>query len=63
MKLASGSDFPPSCVRDERGTATVEYVIVLSLVTLPGAILTAALGLTLLRSYLFTRLLLLLPIP
>ena len=50
-------------VRDSRGTASVEYVLVLSLVSLGAALAVIALGPRLLELFLFQRSILLSPIP
>ena len=50
-------------VRDERGVVTVEYVIVLALVSVGAAIALIALGTLLLELFLYQRSLLLLPLP
>ncbi len=49
--------------RDERGVVFTEYVVILVLVTLLGAVAIAGLGLPLLRHFVMSRLLLLFPIP
>lgn len=50
-------------LRDERGVATVEYAIVLALVSAGASIAVIALGELLLDTFLYQRLVLLLPIP
>jgi Flp pilus assembly pilin Flp len=52
-----------SVVRNERGAAYVEYLALLTLVTLVGAGAVAALGIPLLRLYRFAEVILLLPSP
>ena len=52
-----------SVVRDTRGAAYVEYLALLTLVTLVGAGAVAALGIPLLRLYRFAEVILLLPAP
>lgn len=48
---------------DQRGAATVEYVIVLALVTIGASLAIVGLGLLLLELYLFQQSVLLLPLP
>lgn len=50
-------------VRDSRGSAYVEYLTLLAVVTLAGAAAIAALGLPLLRLFRYAELLIALPIP
>jgi Flp pilus assembly pilin Flp len=52
-----------SVVRDRRGAAYVEYLALLTLVTLVGAGAVAALGIPLLRLYRFAEVIILLPAP
>jgi Flp pilus assembly pilin Flp len=52
-----------SVIRDQRGAAYVEYLALLTLVTLVGAGAVAALGIPLLRLYRFAEVILLLPAP
>ncbi len=57
----SASSF--ALLRDTRGTASVEYVLVLSLVSVGAALAVIALGPRLLELFLFQRSILLSPIP
>ncbi|HTE51109.1 MAG TPA: hypothetical protein VK698_09595 [Kofleriaceae bacterium] len=52
-----------SMVRDEHGAIYVEYLSLLTLVTLAGAAAALALGLPLLRLFRYAELLIVLPIP
>lgn len=52
-----------SVVADKKGAAYVEYLALLTLVTLVGAGAVAALGIPLLRLYRFAEVILLLPAP
>jgi Flp pilus assembly pilin Flp len=49
--------------RDRQGAAYVEYLALLTLVTLIGAAAVAALGLPLLRMFRFAEMIIVLPIP
>lgn len=49
--------------RDERGAVFVEYVTVLTLVTVVGAAAVAALGIPLLKLFRYVQAVILLPIP
>ncbi len=57
----------PRCSRRgrvaERGAITLEYVVVLCLVSLVGALAVAALGIPLLESFRLSQLLITLPVP
>jgi Flp pilus assembly pilin Flp len=50
-------------VRDERGVVFVEYVTLLTVVTLAGAAAVFSLGVPLLRLFRYAELLIVLPIP
>lgn len=53
----------PSLATDSRGAIFAEYVILVALVTLLGALTTYGIGLPMLRMFRFTQLLLGLPVP
>ena len=53
----------PHLLSDRRGAAYVEYLALLTLVTLIGSAATAALGLPLLRMFRYAETLIVLPIP
>jgi hypothetical protein len=54
---------PPHLLSDRRGAAYVEYLALLTLVTVIGSAATAALGLPLLRMFRYAETLIVLPIP
>ena len=51
------------CIRDERGAASVEYVIVLALVSVGAASAVIGLGTLLCELFVYQQTLLLLPVP
>jgi Flp pilus assembly pilin Flp len=53
----------PHLLRDRRGAAYVEYLALLTLVTVIGSAATAALGLPLLRLFRYAETLIVLPFP
>jgi Flp pilus assembly pilin Flp len=53
----------PHLLKDSRGAAYVEYLALLTLVTVIGSAATAALGLPLLRMFRYAETLIVLPIP
>ena len=53
----------PQLLSDRRGAAYVEYLALLTLVTVIGSAATAALGLPLLRLFRYAETLIVLPIP
>lgn len=53
----------PSLLRDARGAVQVEYIVLLTLVTLGAAVAVVGLGVPLLQHFRFARDLLLMPIP
>lgn len=57
------SDGRPDLCRDIRGLAYVEYLVVLCLVTVIGAVSVAGLGVPLLRLFRYARMILALPVP
>lgn len=65
MRLVSrhGSSEARALVADERGVVFVEYVALLLLVTVMGAISVLGLGIPLIRLFRFAQMILSLPIP